>query len=136
MLLSPAQRQTTADSNYFERSISSSISTDIRYVKEFLVRFLGGIPREFLQFLFLTLTLFLLSSTLFSVFLFGVFPAMFLVRKLGMKLKKRVSNALENYSILTEWLQQRLLGIETIKHYSTEAFESNNMKQSLIKGIL
>lgn len=38
-------------------------------------------------------------------------------------LKRRAIASLDNYAHMTEWLQQRFLGIETIKHYRTEKVE-------------
>ncbi len=107
--------------------ISSVLTTDIRLIREYLVHFYGGLPREMLQVVFLSITLFLLSGRLFSVFLFALLPAGYITRSLGKKFKRRTESALNDYSFLTEWLQQRFLGIETIKHLRTEELEIAKM---------
>ncbi len=108
--------------------ISAILSTDIRLIREYLVHFYGGLPREILQVVFLSLTLFFLSAKLFVVFFFGLLPAVAVTYNLGKKFKKRTEKALGDYSFLTEWLQQRFLGIETIKHLGTENLEITKMK--------
>lgn len=109
--------------------LSSLLSTDIRYIREYIVRFYGGLPREGLQSILLVGTLVLLSPELFGVFLLGVCPVLLIVNQLGKRLKKRANRALSNFSVLTEWLQQRLMGIETIKHYHTEPKELAEMQK-------
>ncbi len=111
-----------------EALLSTLITTDVKLVREFFVHFYGGLPRELLQILFIGQTLVLLSPKLCAIFFFGLIPAIALIQKLGRKLKKRAQLALQDYSDLTEWLQQRLLGIETIKHYGTENLESEKMQ--------
>jgi len=110
-----------------DKQLSSMLSTDIRYLREYIVRFYGGLPREGLQTFSLMITLYLLSSNLFFIFLFGVAPVVLMVSRLGKKLRRRSADALKDYSELTEWLQQRLLGIETIKHYQSESLEFKKM---------
>lgn len=110
-----------------EATLSSLITTDVKLVREYFVHFYGGLPREMLQIVFIGQTLVLLSPKLCAIFFFGVIPAVSLIQKLGRKLKKRAQLALQDYSELSEWLQQRLLGMETIKHYSTEKLESEKM---------
>ena len=112
-----------------EADLSSCITTDIKLIREYFVHFYGGFPRESLQLLFLTGVLLALSPRLFALFFLFVLPVVAIVNRLGKKLRKRASKALSDYSQLTEWLQQRLLGIETIKHYQTEAIEINKLKQ-------
>ncbi|MBI2603150.1 MAG: ABC transporter ATP-binding protein [Deltaproteobacteria bacterium] len=107
-----------------ETMLSSAVTTDVKLLREYLVHFYGSLARELLQVLFLGITLLLLSPRLFAWFFLGALPAVAIVRQLGRKLQKRAGHALQDYSQLTEWLQQRLLGIETIKHYSTEDLES------------
>lgn len=91
--------------------------------RELSAALLGGATRELLQMAMLSVTLALLSPRLFLIFVGGIAPLLLLLRKLGRKLQKRASAALTDYSAMSEWLQQRLLGIETIKHYRTEALE-------------
>lgn len=110
-----------------EATLSTLITTDVKLIREYFVHFYGGLPREMLQILFIGQTLIFLSPKLCAIFFFGVIPAVAVIQKLGRKLKKRAQAALQDYSDLTEWLQQRLLGIETIKHYGTETLESEKM---------
>lgn len=122
-----------------EAKISSTITTDVRLLREYIVHFYGGLPRECLAILFYMITLVLLSPQLFLLFFVGVIPAGYYGSKLGKSLRKRSYDALQDYSVLTEWLQQRLLGIETIKHYHTEMIEIKKMKSltaSLFKRFL
>lgn len=111
-----------------EADLSSCITTDIKLIREYFVHFYGGFPRESLQLLFLTGVLLALSPRLFALFFLFVLPVVAIVNRLGKKLRKRASKALSDYSQLTEWLQQRLLGIETIKHYQTEEVEIIKLK--------
>ena len=86
---------------------------------------IGGVTRELLQLAMMSVTLALLSPRLFAVFVGGIAPLLLLFQKLGKKLKQRATASLANYAAMTEWLQQRLLGIETIKHYHTEGLEQD-----------
>ncbi len=118
------------DQNHQEREaqLSTLVTTDVKFIREFFVHFYGGLPRELMQILLLGQTLILLSPKLFLIFFFGVAPGILTIHRLGRKLKKRAQLALKDYSQLTEWLQQRLLGVETIKHYGTENLESEKMR--------
>ena len=126
--LDPAVRKTAAASVQ-EAALSSTVTSDVRMLREYLVHYYGGMPREAFQVLWSTVTLYFLSPKLFLVFLFGVAPVAAVASRIGKKLRRRAGRALEDYSALTEWLQQRLLGIETIKHYGTEAVESKKMRE-------
>ncbi len=84
---------------------------------------IGGLTRELLQLMMMSVTLALLSPRLFAIFVGGIAPLTLLLKKLGHKLQQRATLSLENYATMTEWIQQRLLGIETIKHYRTEDLE-------------
>lgn len=106
-----------------ESELSSVLSNDIKLMREYLVHFYGGFPREILQVSFMIATLLFLSPKLFCIFFVGVMPAVAITSRLGKKLRRRAARALADYSVLTEWLQQRLIGVETIKHYRTEALE-------------
>lgn len=119
--LNPAARSQLAEE---EEKLSAVVTTHIKLMKEFLTHFYGGFPRELLQILFLGTTLVLLSPQLFLLAVCGVLPAMVLLRRLGKKISRRAQAALQNYALLTEWLQQRLSGIETIKHLKTESLET------------
>jgi len=127
LLVDPSTRRRPEVQN-IEAELSSGISNDIRLLREYIVHFYGGLPREGLQAIFLIVTLAMLSPKLLSIFLIALAPAGFLISRYGKKLRRRASRALEDYSALTEWLQQRLMGIETIKHYRTELLESERMK--------
>ena len=100
----------------------------MKLVKEYIVHFYSGLPREILQCLFMSITLIILSPRLFSIFSLIFLPAVVIIKKLGKKLKRRSNRALDSYSILTEWLQQRFSGIETIKQLQTENLEVEKMR--------
>ena len=122
-----------------ETDLSSSISNDIRLLREYIVHFYGGLPREGLQLIFLLATLAMLSPKLLGIFIIALAPAGFFISRYGKKLRRRATRALEDYSALTEWLQQRLMGIETIKHYRTEEFEAvrmTSLNNSLLRRFL
>ncbi|MBF0440519.1 MAG: ABC transporter ATP-binding protein [Oligoflexales bacterium] len=126
LLLNPASRLTLDDIK--ESEISSSMTVDINLIREYIVHFYGGLPRELIQIFFYMLTLILLSPSLFLVFIICIGPVFYFSSKLGKKLRERSFIALKDYSILIEWLQQRLLGIETIKHFNTELLEIKKMR--------
>lgn len=126
--LKPEERKSPVGRE-IDAQISSTVTTDVKMFREYIVRFFGGMPREALQFSFFAITLFFLSSKLFYLFFLGVLPSIAIVNHLGKAVKRRASKALDNYSSLSEWLQQRLLGIETIKHYKTEELEVKKMKR-------
>lgn len=111
----------------FDKNISTLITTDIKIFRDYLVNFWGGFPREFLQIFALSFSLLLLSPILFFSFIFCIVPVAYILKKIGKKLKRRSQEALEGYSLLSEWLQERFLGIETIKARRTEAYEINKM---------
>jgi ABC-type multidrug transport system fused ATPase/permease subunit len=131
------RRSSTARS--LEGALSSTITTDVKLLREYITHFYGGLPRELLQVIFLSVTLVLLSPKLTLIFLLGVAPVGVVISRIGKKLRKRASKALSDYSDLSEWLQQRLLGIETIKHFGTEHLEETRMQaltQSLFQRFL
>ncbi|WP_218110366.1 ABC transporter ATP-binding protein [Oligoflexus tunisiensis] len=112
-----------------DAELAANIGTDIRMVREYLVHFFGGFPRELIQCLLYLVTLFMLEPTLAAFFLLGLGPAGVLLSKLGKKLRKRSQKVLSNVSQLSEWLQQRLSGLETIKQFRTETSEVEHMEQ-------
>ncbi|MES2745643.1 MAG: ABC transporter ATP-binding protein [Bdellovibrionota bacterium] len=112
-----------------DQEIGSAISTDVRMVREYLVHFYGGFPRELVQVIFYLASLLLLDWKLACIFLLGIGPAAAILSKLGKKLRKRSQAALNNSSVLLEWLQQRFTGIETIKQFQTERLEQERMEQ-------
>lgn len=115
--------QANFDNEGFDQRLSTILTTDVKLTREYIVHFYGGLPRELFQVAFYLLTLVLLSPQLFAVFVIGIAPAGILVSKLGKKVRRRTAKALDNFSQLSEWLQQRLLGVETIKQYGTERQE-------------
>jgi subfamily B ATP-binding cassette protein MsbA len=119
----------TDQAREMESRLSSGVATDIKLMREYVVHFYGGLPRELSQVIFLVVVVFLLSPKLAGIFFLAVLPAGALASNLGRKLRRRASKALEDYSLLTEWLQQRLLGVETIKHYGTEELEVGKMRE-------
>ena len=123
----PASRDDGAISRA-ESDLGGLISQDIRTCRDYVVHFFGGLPREGLQALFMALSLAMLSPRLFFIFVCCVAPIGAILGRLGKKLRRRASRALEDNSALGEWIQQRLLGIETIKQYRTETFELDSMR--------
>ncbi len=128
LALDPAQRRTD-ESRSQEAELSASITTDVKLLREYLVHFYGGLPREGAKVLAFAVMLLLLSPKLTAIFALGIFPAIGLGGRIGRVLRRRAAKALADYSQLTEWLQQRLLGIETIKHYRTEKIETKKMSE-------
>jgi ATP-binding cassette subfamily B protein len=112
-----------------DAELAANIGSDIRMVREYLVHFFGGFPRELVQCLLYLVTLFMLEPKLAAFFLLGLGPAAALLSKLGKKLRKRSQKVLSNVSELSEWLQQRLSGVETIKQFRTESREVVHMEQ-------
>jgi ABC-type multidrug transport system fused ATPase/permease subunit len=109
-------------------NLSSCVTSDSRLIKDYFSRTFGGMPREILQVVFTCSLLLLLSWRLFAIFVLGIFPAGFLIARLGKQIRKRANRALGDYALMAEWLQQRLLGIETIKHFGTEERELASMR--------
>ncbi len=128
VFLNPFTRKAAAQETS-ESQLSSALTTDVRLLREYVIHFYGGLPREGLQVFFLFLTLVMLSPQQALYFLGGVAPVVVVIARLGKSLRRRAGKALKDYSELTEWLQQRLLGIETIKHYQTERLEIANMHE-------
>ncbi|RYZ60467.1 MAG: ABC transporter ATP-binding protein [Proteobacteria bacterium] len=122
-----------------DQEIGSAIGNDIRMVREFVVHFYGGFPRELIQVIFFLASLFYLDWKLSLIFIVGIGPAAAILSKLGKKLRKRSQAALGNSSGMLEWLQQRMSGIETIKQFQTEAIEQERMEKKsgeLLKNFL
>lgn len=117
-----------------EENLASSMATDVKMTREYIARFYGGLPRELIQVLVLSLNLWLISADLFYLFMIGIIPSGVILSRVGKKIRRRSKNALDQFSRLTEWLQQRLLGVETIKHYQTEAIETNKM-QAIVEDL-
>ena len=126
--LGPEARR-SADGSAVDSSIATIITNDVRMLREFIVHYYGGLPREGLQAFFLGVTLVLLSPKLFLVFLAGILPAALLIRRFGKRLRGRAAKVLAETAELGEWIQQRLLGFETIKHFRTEAREYLKLRE-------
>lgn len=126
--LDPVKRRETL-AREMEADLSSGVTTDVKLMREYIVHFYGGLPRDLIQVLFSLALLLLLSPKLTLLFLLGVAPAIGVGSRIGKKVRRRAARALADYSQLSEWLQQRLLGIETIKHYRTETLEAENMER-------
>ncbi|MBP9706955.1 MAG: ABC transporter ATP-binding protein [Oligoflexales bacterium] len=112
-----------------DAQLTSACTNDIKVMREYFVHYYGGLPREILQIIFLTANLLILDASLFMIFLFGITPVLLILRKYGKKLSSRYSKALDVFAELTEWLQQRLSGVVTIKHYHTEDYETKKMDE-------
>ena len=122
-----------------ESNLGGLMTQDIRTCRDYVVHFFGGLPREGLQALFMAVSLLILSPKLFLIFAFFIAPIAGLLNRLGKKIRRRAGRALEDNSTLGEWIQQRLLGIETIKQLGTEAIELESMRgssQRLFNGFL
>lgn len=126
--IDPATRQAT-DAKDPESQLTATAINDVRAVREYFVHYYGGFPREFAQIVVLVFQLVQLSPKLFLLFLVGVAPLAILLNSLGRKLRRRAQKSLNDFSELGEWLQQRLLGMETIKHYRTEELELSKMRR-------
>ncbi|SME88501.1 ABC transporter ATP-binding protein [Pseudobacteriovorax antillogorgiicola] len=115
--------QASYENESFDQKLSSILTTDVKMTREYLIHFYGGLPRELIQVLLYLVTLVLLSPKLFLIFILGIGPAGVLISRLGKKIRRRSAKALDNFGQLSEWLQQRLMGVETIKQYQTEERE-------------
>ncbi len=115
--------QNESEEKSFDHKLSSGIGNDIRFLREYIVHFWGGLPREGFQLFLQGIFLILLSPKLFLFFLIALVPIGLILAQLGRKIRKRSKKMLTDFSSLTEWLQQRLLGYETIKQFKTEKIE-------------
>ncbi|MDD9951446.1 MAG: ABC transporter ATP-binding protein [Zetaproteobacteria bacterium] len=106
-----------------EENLSSVCANDVRALRDYIVHFYGGLPRIACECFCLCIFLLVLSPKLFCVFLLGVLPLTGVIQNVGRKLRQRSKRVLDNYANLSEWIQQRLLGLETIKHYRQESNE-------------
>jgi ABC-type multidrug transport system fused ATPase/permease subunit len=129
VLVSPGQRDDGMIARA-EAHLGGLISQDIRTCRDYVVHYFGGLPREGFQVVFMAISLLVLSPKLFFIFFFCLAPIGGVLNRLGKKLRRRASAALEDNSILGEWIQQRLLGLETIKQFRTENSEVQSMQSS------
>jgi ABC-type multidrug transport system fused ATPase/permease subunit len=122
-----------------EEGLGGLMTQDIRTCRDYVVHFFGGLPREGFQAIFMAISIAALSPKLFFVFALCLAPVVALLSRLGRKIRRRSTQALEDNSVLGEWIQQRLLGVETIKQYGTEDSEIAAMKsasENLFRGFL
>ena len=119
----------TYENEGFDQKLSSILTTDVKLTREYVVHFYGGLPRELFQSVFYLISIYLLSPKLFMIFMLGLLPAGLIISKLGKKIRKRSASALSQFSQLSEWLQQRLMGIETIKQLHSEAREVSKLSE-------
>lgn len=122
-----------------EEGLGGLMTQDIRTCRDYVVHFFGGLPREGFQAIFMAISIAALSPKLFFVFAVCLAPVVALLGRLGRKIRRRATRALEDNSVLGEWIQQRLLGIETIKQYGTEDSEIMAMKsasENLFNGFM
>lgn len=116
-----------------ESGLAANFSNDIRLVREYIVHFFGGLPREGLQSILLITLLLSLNPKLFGIFAIGFLPVIAVISEWGKKLRRRARTALKDFSSISEWVQQRFLGIETIKHYRSEEYEIVSMSKQMDK---
>jgi ABC-type multidrug transport system fused ATPase/permease subunit len=126
--LSPVKRRQDQKLQNAESNLTATLTNDVRLYREYVVHFHGGLPREGLQVLLLGTSLWMLSPKLMTLFVLAIAPAGIGLSHIGKKIRKRAGQALGNFSELAEWLQQRFLGIETIKHYRTESIEIKKLE--------
>ena len=117
----------TLEKNNFDKNIATLITTDVKVFRDYIVNVWGGLTRELIQVFFIGSSLFFLSPLLFISFTICLLPIALILKKIGTKLKKRSIEAIDNHSSLSEWLQERFLGLETIKARRTEAYEIEKM---------
>jgi len=117
-----------ADFSKAESNFVPLIQNDLRLMRDYWVHFYGSLPRECIQIVILLTTMFTLSAEMSLVFLAAVLPAGYFLQKVGKKLRRRAGSVLADYSELAEWIQQRLLGVETIKHYQSESHEVGHLR--------
>ncbi len=117
-----------ADFSKAESNLVALIQNDLRLMRDYWVHFYGSMPRECIQIAILLTTMFTLSVEMSSIFLAAVLPAGVFLQRVGRKLRRRAGSVLADYSELAEWIQQRFLGIETIKHYQSESLEVGQLR--------
>ena len=128
-VLSHPHMKTQFEESGFEKTIATLVTTDVKFFRDYLVNVWGGVSRELIQVLGLSLGLVFLSPVLFFSFVFCLLPVFYFLKKVGKKLSRRSSEAIDRYSLLSEWLQERFLGLETIKARRTEVYEIKKMKK-------
>lgn len=107
-----------------EDRVSGLMGRDLRMTREFIVHYYGSFPRELAQVLFYIATLAMLSPKLTGIFVGALLPVAVALKIIGKKLRHRTQKMLHHNASLSEWVQQRLNGLETIKHYGSEDEEA------------
>jgi ATP-binding cassette subfamily B protein len=125
--LTPFQRLTKGQN--IDANLASTLTNDVKITREFIVHFFGGIPREVSKLLCFLILLLMLSPKALGFILLILAPGALLVKSLGKKLKRRSREALNQFGDTSEWIRKRMTGIETIKHYATEASELVSMER-------
>lgn len=110
-----------------ENSLATIVTNEVYTLKYYIVRFFGGVPREVVQSIFLGISLFVISYKLTLIFLFVIVVLGAILKKISKKIKKRTREEFDQQNELAEWVQQRISGMETIKHYGSEDYESGSM---------
>ncbi len=124
----PEDRESAGGTD-IEDKISSQITNNLRLTKQYIVRFYGGIPREILQTAFLITALLSISPRLFLYIVVFIVPVGAFIDRSSRAVKRRVKRAINDYSSISSWIEQRFLGIETIKHYKSESIETLKMSE-------
>ncbi len=118
---------TSGRQNDVSSELAGILANDVRQFREYFVHFFGSLPRELTQLSIYFILLLTYSPIMTAVFFAGVLPVIAVVARLGKKLRRRAEAVLSDFSVLAEWIQIRLLGIETIKHFQSEKIESAKM---------
>lgn len=110
-------------------SMSTLVGTDIKMYRDFLVRYYGGVPRELLTSIVLIVSLVLISPKMSFLMFIVILPFVLVLSKFGRRIRERSESALRNFDLLSEAVQKRLLGIETIKHLKMEQDEFSRISK-------
>jgi ATP-binding cassette, subfamily B, bacterial MsbA len=103
--------------------LASLVGNDVRIIRDYCARFIGGVFRDGMQTVFYLMTAAVLAPKLTLYFFLFLLPIAVIVSRLAKKLRRRAEKVLRDFSGLAEWIQQRLYGVETIKHLKSEAIE-------------
>jgi ATP-binding cassette, subfamily B, bacterial MsbA len=103
--------------------LASLVGNDVKIIRDYCARFIGGVFRDGMQTVFYLMTAAVLAPKLTLYFFFFLLPIAVVVSRLAKKLRRRAEKVLRDFSGLAEWIQQRLHGVETIKHLKSEAME-------------
>lgn len=110
-----------------DKNLAALVGTDTVILKEYLTRFYGDLPKELITAVLLGLLAFYLAPYLSCILVFVLGPVSVGTSQLSKKIKKRSKAELDLYSHMSEWVQERLYGLETIKQFRTEEIESRKL---------